>query len=73
MTTRVLAELADAKLVEAATRDDGGFDITLTKEGAAFFHEHAGYARQAFRAHYAEHFRYGRPPAWATALLADTG
>lgn len=69
MATRVLRELDEEKLVEAKRRDDGGFDVVITSQGRAFFEEHAPHARRAFRATLVEHFRYGRPPVWAAALV----
>lgn len=71
MATRVLKELSEEKLVEARRRDDGGYDVALTEEGRAFFADHASYARRTFARTLEDHFRYGRPPAWATALLSS--
>lgn len=73
MATRVLGELAAEKLVEARRREDGGYDVALTPEGRAFYGEHAAYARRTFGRMLVDHFRYGRPPAWAATLVATDG
>lgn len=65
MATRVLRELVAQGLARVDAGEGGGYSIAATDAGAKLLDANRAYFLATFGAALAEHFRYGRAPAWA--------